>query len=385
MSRQVYCRIIILAMTGFVASVVAADDLPVADGILNLQQEDSQHRELVSIEPIHPAQTGNVSVTVDRGSPFRRFCQTTCQVLRPSKLKVGVYVDVGHRSVADTKISLNAVMSVESSTIGRVTHNIRTKAGAGTAQPPELKTDLVLPVDVQEKLRDQLLEEPAFVVCGTEFPGPPVWYVNGMLTRKQQATAAGEEVSGILHRRIHVLYNPTFVEWPFKTGTTIAGFSIGDLAEATYDRLWPALTTGRLLSQMTTGKACPEPLQANPTVRQLAWILFHSREGISIVTHSQGCLIARNAFFSLAILGQESKVRNRVAWVAAGIPLHDSEIWPRPTRTTVLDHRDDPVAKLVGLRQVGAPYQWKDHGFAANYARQITNAMIFPESDGDED
>ena len=235
--------------------------------------------------------------------------------------------------------------------------------------------------ETQTLLLRGLLEEPNFVVCGEEYPGPVVWHVNGAYTTKKEAIMAGRLIAQQLHRRVHVLHNPTCIEPPFETGLEIDGFGDNDYGECAYDRLWPTMVASRpeLLAvlPLLSFRGNQPKLQANPTTRQLAWVLYHADGPVSLVTHSQGCLIARNAFVSIAMLGKESTIRNDVAWVAAGIPLNDNEIWPRPKKTMVLPYQNDSVPKLIGLRGGGIECNGEDHDMFDEYIPRIQQSDVW--------
>lgn len=319
---------------------------------------------------------GVVALTTDHAAAFDRLSTT-----KQTTVTVSVRIRPLDLLAKDPKLALKATISVESPQLFRVdrgatfTTSMSGKSGLG------VESDGLLPRAPQQDLQSQLLEKPIFVVCGADRPGPEVWYVNGILTSKASAIEAGELISRQLGRCVHVLHNPTVIEAPFQTGLQVAGFRTGDLSESTYDRLWPAIVAGRLLveSFLDNSTACPERLQGNPTTRQLAWVLYHSDAPVSLITHSQGCLIARNAFFSMGMLGKAAKVRDGVAWAAAGIPINDCEICPRPKRTTVLDYRGDPVPKVIGLRGGGLPFSPADH-FIQSYIDQLNNDLLFPVS-----
>lgn len=234
----------------------------------------------------------------------------------------------------------------------------------------------------QDHLLSQLLEKPEFIVCGEDRPGPEVWYVNGMLTEKARAVKVGEWISFQLNRRVHVLHNPTIVESPFQTGLVAEGFGNDDLSECVYDRIWPAVVVNKLReSEKLLVNAIAlegEKLQGNPTTRQLAWVMYHSDAPVSVVSHSQGCLITRNALFTMSLLSAEQKARKNVAWVAAGLPLNDAEIWPKPNKLSILQYHDDPVAKLCGLRGGGIELNAADHDFMEEYLDQLTDDQIWP-------
>ncbi len=228
---------------------------------------------------------------------------------------------------------------------------------------------------LQAHLLSLLIEPPTFDVCRDDLPGPAVWYVNGILTTREKAVKAGNAIAEKLGRRVHVLHNRTIAESPYDTGLEARGFEADDLSECLYDRCWPVIVVSRLDSIVESAIGAVmnsgEKLQGNPTTRQLAHVLYYSDEPVSLVTHSQGCLIARNAFFTMSLLSKEDVPRDKVAWVAAGLPLNDNEIWPRPEKTTILDYQDDPVSKLVGSRGGGFDYNAADHDFMEEYVEQL--------------
>ena len=339
-------------------------------------------------EPDAPTATDTAGAMSPSSDQVMELKDHALNVLKQTKVAVKFQILPQGLLGKDPKLALKTAISVENPPFFRWKNEVTIEASARGEKSLDVESAVSLPRDSQPDLRPLLLEEPVFVVCGADRPGPAVWYVNGVLTSKTNATAAGEQISARLDRRVHVLHNPTVIEPPFQSGLQVAGFRTGDLSESTYDRAWPAVVVGRLLAESLLGKraACPEKLQGNPTTRRLAWVLYHSDQPVSLVTHSQGCLIARNAFFTMALLGNESKVRNNVAWVAAGIPISDYEICPRPNRTTILDYRDDPVPKIVGLRGGGIPFNPADHDFMGNYVEQLNEDLVFPAdtlTDGD--
>jgi hypothetical protein len=231
------------------------------------------------------------------------------------------------------------------------------------------------------ELEKLLIEKPVFHVCGASCPGTPVWYVNGILTTTKEALIAGHAISTQINRPVHLIHNPTFIEPPFQTGLDADGFGTDDLSECVYDRIWPVYVASRLydikeslLQSILDGGV---RLQENPSTRQLAWVVAKSETPPSIITHSQGCIIARNAFLTASILSAEEKARS-TAWVAAGIPLNNNEIWPKPRRTEVLDYSNDPVAKCVGLRGGGLKYSIPDHDFMVHYVDQLKDTFFHP-------
>jgi hypothetical protein len=275
--------------------------------------------------------------------------------------------------------ALESTIHVENPLLLNVSSEIQFDRSA-EANSIRAKSGIVLPEFRRDELASALLDEPDYVVCGSDRPGPAIWYVNGILTRKSSAITAGEEISKRLGHKVHVIFNPTVFESPHVSGLNIAGLPMGDLTEATYDRVWPAVAVGRLIARpFLKQQLLAEELQGNPTTRQLAWVLCHSEEPVVLVTHSQGCLIARNAFVTAKLMGRGDWMHENVTWIAAGIPLNDRELGSSPRQITVLDHRHDPIPKLLGLRDVVPPYRFADHDFMLNYVDQLTESMLHPE------
>ena len=229
-----------------------------------------------------------------------------------------------------------------------------------------------------------LLEIPKPILRREDLPGPPVWFVNGITTTRADAIEMGDKLAEKLGRRVHVLHNPTFLEPPNSTGLDVPGYGKDDLSECLYDRLWPATVVNRLdrikdeggLESLLQEK---DWLQGNPTTRQLTYALLMAKGPFDLVTHSQGCLIARNAFFSLAMLNRRAHCEHQIAWIAAGIPLNDHEISPRPHQTKILNVGDDPVAKIVGLRGGTREYKGADHSFLEHYLQQIEPSQLWQQ------
>lgn len=228
-----------------------------------------------------------------------------------------------------------------------------------------------------------LMEKPTYIVLHPEFPGEPIWYVNGIATTQKEACLAARLLSESLGRPVRLIHNATCLEPPaFHTGLKADGFGTDDLSECVYDRAWPAYVVGKLkkLSTVELAKAVSgqAKLQENPTTRQLAWVIYHAEHKTSIVTHSQGCMIARNAYFTAALLGKELNVRNDVSWAAAGSPLNGNETWPLPDRFQNLVNKDDPCPKLIGLNGGGRieVLDGGDHNFIKHYINMVDKGNL---------
>jgi len=127
------------------------------------------------------------------------------------------------------------------------------------------------------------------------------------------------------------VYNPTAI-----VGTSNIARDAGvalDVVEAVRERAWPLMKEGLVPDEPT---------------RQMAWVLMHSEGRVEVVSHSQGCLIVRNALVLATRMGGD--VAGRMEWVATGLPLRDEEIMPRPAGLQVIAHAGDPVSQSIGMR-----------------------------------
>ena len=231
-------------------------------------------------------------------------------------------------------------------------------------------------------LMAQFMEKPHYIHCRPDLPGTPAIYVNGIATDEAEAKKNGEAIAEQIGRPVNVIHNATSFGDSLDTGLRASGYGIDDISECLYDRVWPVAVATRLdtLGETAIGTilGAENRLQGNPTTRQLAYALYHAKGPVSLVTHSQGCIIARNAFFTCQLLSKESKARNNVAWVAAGQPLNRHEVFPEPKKTVRLSSGDDPIVKLIGLNGGGINYNAADHDFRKKYVPRIRSQQLWP-------
>jgi hypothetical protein len=230
-------------------------------------------------------------------------------------------------------------------------------AGAGSQLDRLLRPGLaavarpILPMKISPQERDASMQPPKVTVVNPgNFPGDLVYFVNGIDVSRDLALKQAEKLSARIERPVGLIYNVT-------------GGLAADLTESTYDRTWPLVTpvVGRLI-------------QANSTTRQVAHLIYHAKKQIAIVSHSQGCVIVRNALL-MANTYTGGKAKDRVIWVATALPLRDEEICPKPARFRGITNRDDTVCQLIGLRLAPDKIDWNDacaaHDFATAYLNEI--------------
>jgi hypothetical protein len=224
--------------------------------------------------------------------------------------------------------------------------------------------------------KDTLMEPPKVIPVQPQTPVKNqaiVYYINGMLTDPDTAKRGAQELANHLGRPVGLIYN-----------TTTSDFDDG--AQAVYDKAWPLLLAnasmcgpiGGVMNPIKVGlnKVIPGIAlgQANRTTRQVTHLLHHSKGDIAIVSHSQGCLIVRNALLTANRLGGGFNSKQSVRWVAAGTPLMDSELLVDLKKYKAKNNPDDVVAQVIGTRLIkSADLKSKSvsHNFINSYARQI--------------
>lgn len=222
--------------------------------------------------------------------------------------------------------------------------------------------------DIQSALTDsvesQFLEKPDPIMLCEGYPGDPVYFVNGIMNSRADAIKSGKHLACILGRPVHVIHNPSSV-YPKDTGGVVNTGTplfildpLGDFRECVYDRLWPielGLMFAAATSLIDLTKGAPF-LQLNPTTRQVAHLLYHAATPISIVSHSQGCIIVRNACFTLALLGKADWIGKQLAWHAVASPLGEPEMTlaAKPAIFNSPTIPNDPISYLFA--PMGPPY-----------------------------
>ena len=218
----------------------------------------------------------------------------------------------------------------------------------------------------------ELMEEPRITLVepdslstrsqGLEDPNL-VYYVNGMLTSELAALYEANALANHLGRPVGLIYNRT------------SGNMAEDALQAVYDRSWPTVFNEKL------GTKANQITQRNRTTRQLTHLLVHTqRDHISIVTHSQGCLIMHNAVLTARRFRDSGALAKGIRWVATGVPLHDEEIRVRINRYTPLANTNDPVAKILGSLTLNLDEiipSLSGHDFVSAYVPKIRNSQLW--------
>jgi hypothetical protein len=191
-----------------------------------------------------------------------------------------------------------------------------------------------------------------------------VIYVNGICTSEAEAKGSATALAMKLGCNVQAVFNPS-------------GGLVADLEESALDKLWPAL-----LSKAVVGKPV---VQKNDAAQHLAWLLVHHPGKIAIVSHSQGCMITRNAVIVAAM--RDPSLLERLAWVAVGSPLRDPEYFPKPAKFREFTHANDLVAQELGKLPLPErpPSDWLPgllkHDFTRAYLPEIRVEDLWPIAD----
>jgi hypothetical protein len=172
------------------------------------------------------------------------------------------------------------------------------------------------------------------------------------------ATDQAEALSVRLARRTALIHNPT--EGAAK-----------DFGESTMDRTWH-----------------PPLPQTNKTTREITYYLreqCRKDNEVSIVSHSQGCLLVRNALLTLRFVsGGEIWLQTKVRWVACAVPFRDEEFPAVINKFTILNNSQDPinvVARFEKTNSVGfdskSGINIARHDFVKCYTYQIREDMLW--------
>jgi len=183
---------------------------------------------------------------------------------------------------------------------------------------------------------------PDFTVVNDDiYSGDPVYFVNGILNTKEDAIESANKLSHHLKRQVYLIYNPS----RYSDDASLPIAILEDLTESLKDMAWPL--------EFVVPNAIPPA--TNPATAQVAYLFHHAANNnipISIVSHSQGCIIVRNACAIMQTLKKEEFIYNKLAWVATGSPLNDISSHPRPpaSRYRSMTNSNDPVAGIIGAR-----------------------------------
>ncbi len=198
----------------------------------------------------------------------------------------------------------------------------------------QLQNSLLSTVIAEPKNLELIEESKIYLDRGAH----PVYYINGVMTDRRYAYLEAEFLARMIERPVYLLHNPSACG---DSGFIGGASCVGDWGESFLDKSWPLKITAAM------------PVQHNNTTKQLAYILYYQPSPITIISHSQGTIITRNALMTVALLGKERKMRKGVAWTATGMPMQNSEVWPMPDDFLLHVNPNDPIAAVVGLRGGG--------------------------------
>ncbi|BBM86269.1 hypothetical protein [Candidatus Uabimicrobium amorphum] len=217
---------------------------------------------------------------------------------------------------------------------------------------------------------------------GKMLGGHIIYYVNGVLTTKTKAQISMRKLADSLQHPINVIYNQS-QEDPkgYNTGNK---FYALDFTETLSDLAWYNLNLFEKLTVSITDldlrKAPDKIYVSNYCTRRVARLMYEKAkqsEPMTIISHSQGCAIVRNACFIMQILGYRPWVKKHLRWVAVGSPVNENLNHPRPpkdVRYYRLVDNDDPVVNFVG--KSGPPsFDLDAHDFNETYLPRLKGIM----------
>lgn len=208
----------------------------------------------------------------------------------------------------------------------------------------------------------------------------PVYYVNGMLTQEPTAVEEARAIAGHIKRPVGLIYNDTKSDKEgakedltacFEDVGKACGKGVGfDGTEAIMDRVWPATLS------MFNGLGPGRVRQHNRTTRRVTQVLHHATGPFSVISHSQGCLIVRNALLTAAKMRDREEPEKWMHWIAAGLPLRNEELVVKPKVFKPLPNNGDTVSHLLGLRlltesESGEIRKTGGHSFIKHYVPYI--------------
>jgi hypothetical protein len=188
-----------------------------------------------------------------------------------------------------------------------------------------------------------------------------------MATSREKAI---DEARALAHlgRPVYLIYNGT------SAPLVDQGINVGverDFSECVKDYLWSEILR-----------------QHNPTTKELTGFLYRAAKAglhISVVAHSQGNLILRNALKTLRLFEEESWYRANLAWVATGSPINPEEYGVAKVKD-LLNSPSDPISVLRDPMSLKwwASMTTAAHDFINVYEPQITEEYIWRHSSRDD-
>ena len=189
-----------------------------------------------------------------------------------------------------------------------------------------------------------------------------VYYINGILTPTDVANLEAQALADHLGRPVGLIPNGT-------------NNGVEDSVQAIYDRTWPIALAGRTgITPM--GKA----VQLNKTTKQVTHLLTYAKDNLSIVSHSQGGLIVRNALLTANRLRGDRWLERGIKWVASGVPLRNEEVFVKVNQYTPIANQNDFVAQGLGIRLVrneDKQNALSGHDFREAYLKKISKQAVW--------
>ncbi|MCA9201195.1 MAG: hypothetical protein KDA87_26825, partial [Planctomycetales bacterium] len=178
------------------------------------------------------------------------------------------------------------------------------------------------------------------------YAGDAVYYINGALTNWETAQSEAVLLSDQLQRPVMLIYN----------GTN----GLSDVTEVLRDYAWN-------INEASQNDTIPFLLAA---LREDA---ANGRRS-SIVTHSQGNMILRNALEIMRATGGQEWIEQSLAWVATGSPIRGNESLTLAMFTNLMN-ASDPISLLQQGNVRIEQFTREQHDFD-DYAEQLDVSML---------
>ncbi|BBM86166.1 hypothetical protein UABAM_04552 [Candidatus Uabimicrobium amorphum] len=231
---------------------------------------------------------------------------------------------------------------------------------------------------------------------GKTLDGHIIYYVNGVATTEKKAQTSMRMLADTLQHPIRVIYNKSHDDPDgYNTGNKFYALDFTEtLSDLDWYNLAPFEETLRVLSKLAqeflsfdvTIPRDPRRLLdkiyvSNYCTRRVAGLMYEKAqkgEPMTIVSHSQGCVIVRNACFIMQILGYRPWVKKHLRWVAVGSPVNENFNHPRPpeqeNRYYRLVDNDDIVVNSVGMSGLSG-WSFDAHDFNEVYIPRLRGIM----------
>lgn len=191
--------------------------------------------------------------------------------------------------------------------------------------------------------RARFVEEGKTITVGESYSGPPLVYVNGMSTDIFRAEVEAEDLAELYKRPVILFYHQgEDAEIDF-AHFTLNRFKPFTTALAGYAEIDIPVGKNSLQARIVRNDHLVNVAQAyDSETKRLVKYLIDTKEPVSIISHSTGAAVVRNALLISNVFHYR---RHRTSWVATGMPLKAEEIYPEPVLYHAITNEADKIAR----------------------------------------